>query len=334
MKRLLSSTLLVSLTLLGGCNLAQEAYSRYIKPSAATLNGYTVERDAGGAPTGKVDLNVSALDGNDEPIAGNISKPVVTVARVTPTSGNVSAAQQYTATAEVKFDIRVQEVVNAVLDIDQSGSMKKTDPERQRVDAAKSFIGRITPQDRLAVMAFRGDDEQFRASSLLQDFTGDQATLNAAVEKVKQNTDTPIWDSVLDTLDLHEGDEGGGSAARVVVLFTDGQRNGGDTDFAAALNVARESGVKFFTVGLGAGPKQLDLTELQTLAEATGGTFANVADAAGLEALFEKIFNAIRASGVITINISPVPPAGSLVTGTVQFDVNGETFNLPYAVQL
>ena len=334
MKRFLGSALLTTLFLLSSCDYVQDAVNKYITPSTATLNGYTVERDASGTPTGNVDLNVSALDDNDEPIAGNISNPVVTVSGVTPASGNVLAAQQYTASAEIKFDIRVQEVINAVLDIDQSGSMKKTDPERQRVDAAEAFIGRITEQDRLAVMAFRGDDEQFRASSLLQDFTSDQTALNAAVEKVKQNTDTPIWDSVLDTLDLHEGDEGGKNATRVVVLFTDGQRNGGDTDFPGALSVARESGVKFFTVGLGAGPKQIDLTELQTLAEATGGTFANVADADGLEALFEKIFNAIRASGVITINISPVPPAGSLVTGTIQFDVNGETFNLPYAVQL
>ena len=332
MKRL-SLTLLVSLALLGGCNYVQDAVNRYITPSTATLNGYTVGRDASGAPTGQVDLNVSALDGSGEPIAGDITNPVATV-KVVPPSGAVTPAQVYTARAEIKFDIKVQEVINAVLDLDQSGSMKNTDPERKRVDAAQSFIGRITAQDRLAVMTFRGADAGFRASSLLQDFTGDQALLNAAVQKVGQQNDTPIWDSVLDTLELHSGDEGGGNASRAVVLFTDGQRKGGTVNFAEALGAAKGSGVKFFTVGLGAGRKQLDLTELQTLAEATGGTFANVADADGLEALFEKIFNAIRASGVITLNISPVPPAGSLVTGTIKFDVNDKTFNLPYAVQL
>ncbi len=332
MKRFLGLALLTSFSLLGGCAEVQGVYDKYVRPSTATLNGYTVERDASGTPTGNADLNVSALDSKGEPIAGEISKPVATV-KVTPPAGSLSAAQAYTATAEIKFDIRVQEIVNAVLDIDQSASMKKTDPERQRVDAAGSFIGRITEQDRLAVMAFRGNDERFLASSLLQDFTGDQTALNAAVAQVQQKTDTPIWDSVLDTLELHDSDEGGGNASRVVVLFTDGQRNGGDTDFNEALSTASESGVKFFTVGLGAGRKQIDLTELQELAEATGGTFANVADADGLEALFAKIFNAIRASGVITLNISPVPPAGSLATGTIQFDVNGETFNLPYALQ-
>ncbi len=333
MKRFLSLALLTSVAILGGCDRVQGVIDRYITPSTATLNGYTVERDSSGAPTGSIDLNVSALDDNDEPIAGEISNVGVTKPTVVTPVGSVATAQEYTAIAEIKFDIRVQEIINAVLDIDQSGSMKKTDPERKRVDAAQSFIERITEQDRLAVMAFRGNDEGLRASSLLQDFTGDQTALNAAVEKVQQKTDTPIWDSVLDTLEVHDSDEGGGRAARVVVLFTDGQRNGGDADFVAALGAASDSDVKFFTVGLGAGRKEIDLTELQTLAEATGGTFANVADADGLEALFAKIFNAIRASGVITVNISPVPPAGSLVTGNIAFDVNGQTFNLPYAVQ-
>ena len=162
MKRSLSLILLTSLTLLGGCNLAQDAYNKYIKPSTATLNGYTAERDASGAPTGKVDLNISALDAKDEPIDGKISNPVAT-AKVKLPTGSVRATQTYAATAEIKFDIRVEEIVNAVLDIDQSGSMKQTDPARKRVDAAESFIERIKGEDRLAVMTFQGDDEGYRA---------------------------------------------------------------------------------------------------------------------------------------------------------------------------
>ena len=103
---------------------------------------------------------------------------------------------------------------------------------------------------------------------------------------------------------------------------------------AEALGAAQGSGVKFFTIGSGAGAEEIDLTELQTLAAATGGTFANVDSADELDTLFEKVFNAIRASGVITLDISPTPPAGSLVTGTVEFTVTGRTFTLPYAVQL
>ena len=91
MKRL-SMTLLVSLALLSGCDQVQSAYDKYIKPSTATLNGYTVGRGANGAPTGEVDLNVSALDGSGEPIAGEITNPVATV-KVVPPSGAVTPAQ-------------------------------------------------------------------------------------------------------------------------------------------------------------------------------------------------------------------------------------------------
>lgn len=332
MKRSFTLSLLACTLFLGACDQVQRVVD-LIRPSDAVVNGYTVERDTSGNPTGRVDLNVSALDRDGEPIAGEISNLSVTVNDPLVVPGSLSAAQRYSATAEIKFDIRVQEIINGILDIDQSGSMQRTDPARLRVNAAQSFIGRITEQDRLAVMTFRGADPNFRASALLQDFTGDQDALNAAVERVGQKGGTPIWDSVLDTLELHSEDDGGEGSSRVVVLFTDGQRDGGEVDFGEALGAATASEVKFFTVGLGSGEEDFDAAELQELAEATGGTFANVEDAEGLEELFNRIFNAIRASGVITVSISPIPPAGSLVTGRIQFDVNGETFDLPYAVQ-
>ena len=324
------------LALLGGCTQVQDAIDRFITPSAATLNGYTVERDGAGNPTGNVDLNVSALDGGGEPIDGEITTGAVTVQVASaPGSRTFTPNQAYAGTATVKVDIELEEVVSAIIDIDQSGSMRTTDPGRKRVDAAKAFVNRTKEQDRVAVMTFSGEGEGLRASTLLQDFTNDKALLGTAIDKVGQRLETPIWDSTLDTLDVHAGDPGGiAGASRVVVLFTDGQRRGGVANFDEALGAAQESGVKFFTIGLGAGAAQIDLTELQRLAEATGGTFANVDSADELDSLFEKVFNAIRASGVITIGISPTPPAGSLVTGTVEFTVNGRTFNLPYAVQL
>ena len=324
------------LALLGGCTQIQGAIDRFITPSTATLNGYTVERDGAGNPTGNVDLNVSALDGSGEPIDGEITTGAVTV-QVTsaPGSRTFIPNQAYAGTATVKVDIELEEVISAVIDIDQSGSMRTTDPERKRVDAAKAFVNRTKEQDRVAVMTFSGTGEGLRASTLLQDFTNDKALSGTAIDKVGQRLETPIWDSTLDTLDVHADDPGGiAGASRVVVLFTDGQRRGGVANFDEALGAAQESGVKFFTIGLGAGAAQIDLTELQRLAEATGGTFANVANADELDTLFEKVFNAIRASGVITLKITPTPPAGSLVTGTVEFTVNGRTFNLPYAVQL
>lgn len=332
MRRIFALPLLVCAALLGGCDQIQQAID-YITPDGASLNGYTVERDAAGNPTGKVDLNVSALDANGEPIAGEITSASATIDNAVTVPGTVTAAQAYVAEVTFETTIEVEEIVNGILDIDQSGSMNDTDPQRQRVDAAKSFIGRIKPEDRLAVMTFEGSGEGLRASSLLQDFTGDQAALNSAVDKVGQDGYTPIWASVLDTVDLHKGDEGGGQAARVVVLFTDGKSQRDRATFAEALSAAKGSGVKFFTVGLGAGEEEIDMTELQELAEETGGTFANVDNPSELDELFNKIFNAIRASGVITLRISPVPPAGTIIQGTLTFEVNGETFRLPYAVQ-
>lgn len=114
----------------------------------------------------------------------------------------------------------------------------------------------------------------------------------------------------------------------MVLLFTDGEREGGQVAFGEALAAALESDVRVFTIGLGS---DIDTAELQELAAETGGTFANVASAAELEELFQRAFNAIRASGTITLSISPIPPPGSLVRGTLSFTVNGEDFTVDYA---
>lgn len=330
MKRFLLP-LVAGLTLLAGCDQVQGIID-YVTPSDAVVNGYTVERDADGNPTGNVALNVSALDSAGEPIDGQMSSPSATVDNVvTPPNLGLGAAQRYTATATITVDIEVQEIINAVLDMDRSGSMRLNDPNRLRVDAAKSFLERITPEDRIAVMEFPGQSPGFRASTLLQDFTSDKALLGAALDQVGQRGNTPIWDSFLDTLDLHAADEGGQDASRVVLLFTDGEREGGEVDFEGALAAVLESDVQVFTIGLG---EEIDTAELQELAAETGGTFANVGSADELEELFNKAFNAIRASGTVTINISPVPPPGSVVQGTLTFTVNGEEFTVPYLIQL
>jgi Mg-chelatase subunit ChlD len=324
MKRFL--LLVTGLVLLAGCDRVQRVIDEFT-PSDAVVNGYTVERDAAGNPTGNVALNVSALDSAGEPIAGRLSNPRATVTSVTPLP-SLAAAQRYTATATITVDITVQEVISAVLNMDRSGSMRLNDPERLRVDAAKRFLERITSEDRVAVMEFPGQSPGFRASTLLQNFTSDKALLEAALDKVGQRGNTPIWDALLDTLDLHAADEGGRGASRVVLLFTDGEREGGEVDFTEALAAALESDVRVFAIGLGAA---IDTAELQKLAAETGGTFSNVQDADQLEDLFNRAFNAIRASGTITLSISPVPPPGSLVRGTLSFTVNGEDFSVDYA---
>ena len=230
--------------LLGGCTQVQDVIDRFITPSTATLNGYTVERDGAGNPTGNVDLNVSALDGSGEPIDGEITTGAVTVKVASaPGSRTLAPSQAYAGTATVKVDIELEEVISAVIDIDQSGSMKTTDPARKRVDAAKAFVNRTKEQDRVAVMTFSGTGEGLRASTLLQDFTNDKALLGTAIDKVGQRLETPIWDSALDTLDVHADDPGGiAGASRVVVLFTDGQRRGGVANFDEALGAAQGLG--------------------------------------------------------------------------------------------
>ena len=74
---------------------------------------------------------------------------------------------------------------------------------------------------------------------------------------------------------------------------------------------------------------------MQNVAAATGGLFAAASDASGLQALFDGMFNATKASFCIKVIflVSGKPPtAGTRITGTLPFQVSGKPFSTDFDV--
>ncbi len=63
------------------------------------------------------------------------------------------------------------------------------------------------------------------------------------------------------------------------------------------------------------------------------GTFAHAAQADELGALFNKLFNAVRASGRIKLTFDPPPAMGEEITGTLVVMVNGAVYEVELAIQ-
>jgi len=296
-------------------------------PAEVEVNGVSVVYDDTGNPTGEVYVNLSALSAEGVPVGGEIQS-----VRFDPDPGF-----DYSVTASVEEQIVVRQSVNVVIDLDSSGSMADNDPTGLRKDAAKAFVDRMGSSDRAAVMDFGAgvdtdgrSDVYFRASRLLADFTSDKETLKQAIDQVTADGSTPLWKSLLDALDLHEADQQatGNTAPRAVLLLTDGQDTDGGYDDARQRAI--DLGIRVFTVGLG---NQLDWSELQEIAQETGGTFAHAAQADELEALFNKLFNAVRASGRVKLTFDPPPAKGEEVTGTLVVMVNGAVYEVELAIQ-
>ncbi len=177
------------------------------------------------------------------------------------------------------------QAVTAVLIFDSSGSMSGNDPGATgRRAGGAAFFDLLTEDDEVAVLDFGpGVSGGLSVSRLLQDFTNDRLLLDAALDQLAESGGTPLYESILDGLGLLHDELGGNGG--VLVVLTDGEANS-DNAFDTVVNQANAQQVPIYPVGLG---NNIDFSQLQTLAQQTGGTFAEANNAAGLQAAFEGI---------------------------------------------
>jgi hypothetical protein len=231
------------------------------------------------------------------------------------------------------------EQATVVLDFDSSGSMEPNafdpignDPNRLRVEAGIQLISLLKPADQAAIMDFgAGITGGFRASRLLQNFTSDKALLNQAIDRVVASGNTPLFDSILDALDLFA--QAPTSPSPAVVVLTDGEDNQSNSSPIDVIQQAQRQSIPIFTVGLGRG---VGFPPLQNIARDTGGTFVEAVDADALVRLFQAIGVGIVAGRVVVSGEGlfdpPLTNTGAyIVSGTLITTLSGQSFNTPFS---
>jgi Ca-activated chloride channel family protein len=163
-----------------------------------------------------------------------------------------------------------------ILAVDISGSMRATDIQPSRMDAAKeaaqTFVNKQPPRVRVGVVAFSG------TADLVQAPTGGREDIIAAINRLHTQRGTAIGSGILVALDsIFEDTEKqqqpspdavgaplvptdptpepppvppGSNTSAVIVLLTDGQSNQGPDPLEAAQKAA-DRGIRIFTVGIG-----------------------------------------------------------------------------------
>ncbi len=188
-----------------------------------------------------------------------------------------------------------------MLAIDTSNSMKKTDLQPSRLDAAKEAANRFldaAPDEVLVGLATFDDRAVVRVVPTL-----DRPALRAALDNLEMKEGTALGSAVVASLGALSGagvleqppatpQE---SAGRVLVL-TDGAGNVGITPEEATQR-AREKRVPVYTVMLGNDAGRPDRPPppetLATMATQTGGVFAQTATTDDLVRIFEDIGGAL-----------------------------------------
>jgi hypothetical protein len=161
--------------------------------------------------------------------------------------------------------------------------------------AANTFIDLMREQDQAGLIVFNDD------VTLLQGFTADKALLKQEVQDLSERGKTAWYDAVVQSVNQIESRAG----RKSIILLSDGLDNRSQNSFTQALEVARDSQVPVYTIGLGQ-PGDYDASGLRNMANQTGGVFYATPSASQLGELYSGLSQATQDEYVITYR-SPRP---------------------------
>lgn len=186
-------------------------------------------------------------------------------------------------------------VKDIVLVIDNSGSMKDTDPNQDRYTAAKNLINRMDEDNRVSVMVFD------HATTLLQPFTRvkNQEAKDEIIAKIDSletnDGGTDISLALEDTM-THIQESHDARRSAMVIMLSDGFS---ETDHARVLADYKQQQIAVNTIGLSLVYKD-GAQLLQTIAAETGGQYYDVQNAADLSFVFQKIYDDVGDRSLLT----------------------------------
>ena len=207
---------------------------------------------------------------------------------------------------------------NVVIATDASNSINYTDPSRLRDEATEQFIGLLAEQgNTLGGIVFSTNVE---ASADTANIDSKEAK-DGYVDFV-QGAGTYSYTNIGAALDQSIAmidSKGNPDLPSVILLLSDGNTEmPTEEELTASLNQkaeaiqkARDRGIKIYTVCLNANNKA-DITEMQQISEATGGTFEEVKSAEDLKSVFNDFYNLIYGTSTIQLVDDVFPDTGVL----------------------
>ncbi len=194
------------------------------------------------------------------------------------------------------------EGTDIVLALDISGSMISRDFEPSRFAAAKDVASKFVNQranDNMGLVVFAGE------SLSLMPLTNDRAALINAIKQIEMgelNDGTAIGDGLVSAINRITS---GKAKSKSIILLTDGTNNAGDVPPSTAAQIAKQKGIKIYTIGVGTNgtiqitdpygfstttlETKIDEQSLKEIAEATKGKYFRATDEKMLSRVFDEI---------------------------------------------
>ena len=199
------------------------------------------------------------------------------------------------------------EIVDIVLVIDISSSMLATDFKPNRLEVVKKTAKDFIYQrkgDRLGILVFAGE------SFIQCPLTIDNEVLLSLMSEIKvaqQSYDgTAIGMAIANATNRLRNSD---AKSKVMILLSDGSNNAGELDPNTAADLAKQFGIKIYTIGAGTNQdvsfipgrgyirNEIDEETLKAIAKQTGGQYFRATNTEGLKEIYSTI-NALERTEV------------------------------------
>lgn len=215
--------------------------------------------------------------------------------------------------------------LNLCLVLDHSGSMSGRPLETVK-QAAIRLIERLTPKDRIAVVAFDHRAEVIIPHQKVQDIE----TIKKQIHKLEPAGGTAINEGL--KLGIRETSNGKRDAVSQIFLLTDGENEHGDNQLCLKLaNLASEYNITLNTFGFGTHWNQ-DI--LEKIADSAGGKLSYIEKPEQAIAEFSRLFNRIQSVGLTNayllidlvpeVRLAELKPIAQVSPETVELNVQKE----------
>ena len=166
--------------------------------------------------------------------------------------------------------------------LDQSNSIRSTDPNDARIVAAQTFMDSMAVGEEVALLAFSTDGLlPFSPVTAYYDHNGNPFTMvsdgfDRAFQSLAslEGGGTPLYDAVRIAVGYTVREAG--NSNRAVLVFTDGEDSTSNTSLEDAISFATNNSVPLHTVALSNG---VDISVLTEMATRTGGSLSYASDA-------------------------------------------------------
>ncbi|WP_395065357.1 VWA domain-containing protein [Flavobacterium sp.] len=234
-------------------------------------------------------------------------KPYLNVLRLLALSSLIIALAR-PRTVDISNQTKTTKGIDIVMAIDLSSSMLAKDLKPNRMEALKKVAYNFVenrPNDRIGIVVYAGEAytktpvtsdkaivqeaiNDIKFDNVLQDGTGIGMGLTTAVNRLKESK----------------------AKSKIIILLTDGVNNSGFIEPETASEIAKEYGIKVYTIGIGTNgmaefpyafapngkgflykmmPVEIDQELMKTIAKNTGGKYFRASSNSKLESIYNEI---------------------------------------------